>query len=165
MRTKRRMSTMKRWLSPCGHFKAALGSDLQNEYCSKGGDIYICIGTPSVECARNDLKRAIEIAKTTSGNLKAIAEASPCAFICYGRGLRDYINVMQFRKPRDFKTSVMVLVGPPGCGKSTTCAAVAHTSEICQKKLFFLLESCQRPPERRAIWITLITRLPGRNFL
>lgn len=140
MRTKHRMSMMKRWLSPRGHYKAALGSDLQNDkYCFKGGDIYLRIGTSSVKCARNDWKRAIESVKTTSRNLKAIAKACLSAFIRNGHGLRDYINVMQFRKPCDFKTSVMVLVGSPGCGKSTTCAAVAHTSEICQEKLFFLL--------------------------
>lgn len=36
MNTKRRFSTMKKWLTPRAHFEQARGSDLQNdEYCSK----------------------------------------------------------------------------------------------------------------------------------
>lgn len=109
---------MKRWLSGRAHFDVAKGTDLQNdEYCSKEGDIYLRIREPSRERARNDLQRAIGVAKASSGSLRAVAEACPATYILYGRGLRYYVNVIQFRKPSDFKTSVMVLVGDPGCGK------------------------------------------------
>ncbi|KAL0152209.1 hypothetical protein M9458_051932 [Cirrhinus mrigala] len=101
------------------NFEAARGTDLQtDEYCFKGNDIYLRTGKPSVECSRNDLQPAIDVARSSSGSLRAVAEACPATFLRYGRGIRDYVNVMQFRKPRDYKTQVMVLVGPPGCGKS-----------------------------------------------
>lgn len=110
---------MKNWLSARAHFEVARGSDAQNEeYCSKSGDIYLCIGDPVRERQRNDLFKATEVAKASAGSMRAVAEACPTTFICYGGGLRDYVNVMQFRSLRDFKTKVFVFVGGPGCGKS-----------------------------------------------
>lgn len=125
LKTKRRLSTMKKWLSPRAHFEAAKGTDVQNDdYCSKEGDIYLRICEPSRERSRSDLSKAIDVAKTSSGSLRLVVEACPLTFVRYGRGLRDYINVMQFVKPYDFKMSVMVLVGDPGCGKSRYVADV-----------------------------------------
>lgn len=72
------------------------------------------------------MSKAIKVAKSSGGSLKAVATSCPTTFVRYGRGLRDYVNIMQFVKPRDFKTSVMVLVGPPGCGKSR------HVAELVE---------------------------------
>ncbi len=126
MKAKMRLTTMKRWLSGRAHFDVAKGTDLQNdEYCSKEGDIYMRIKEPSRERAQNDLQRAIDVAKAFSGSLHVVVEACSATYILYGRGLRDYVNVTQFRKPCAFKTSVMVLVGDPGCGK--TC----YVADLC----------------------------------
>lgn len=81
---------MKNWLSPRAHFEPARGTDLQNdEYCSKGGDVYLRIGEPGRERRRNDLLRAVDVAKSSGGSMRAVAEACPQAFIRYGRGLRE----------------------------------------------------------------------------
>lgn len=123
MKVKRRLTTMKNWLSERAHFEVARGTDQQNdEYCIKGGDTYLRIGEPVRRGQRSDLQAVVDVAKSTSGSLKAVAEECPLAFIRYGRGIRDYVNVMQFRAPRDFKTRVTVLVGRPGCGKSRMAA-------------------------------------------
>lgn len=114
MKTKRRLNTMKNWLSSRAHYEVARGTDLQNdEYCSKEGNVYLRIGEPVRERQWSDLQKAIEVAKKSSGSLKAVAEACPSTFIRYGRGIRDFVNVMQFRPPRDFKTKVFVFVGHP----------------------------------------------------
>ncbi|KAL0152206.1 hypothetical protein M9458_051929 [Cirrhinus mrigala] len=48
MKVKRRLQTMKNWLNARAHFEPAKGSDLQNdEYCSKGGNVYLRIGQPT----------------------------------------------------------------------------------------------------------------------
>ncbi|KAL0152208.1 hypothetical protein M9458_051931 [Cirrhinus mrigala] len=134
LKVKRRLQTMKNWLSPRAHFEPARGSDLQNdEYCSKGGDIYLRIGQPVRERQRSDLQTAIAVAKSSAGSLKSVAEACPTVFIRYGRGIRDYINVMQFRPPRDFKTKVFVFVGQPGCGKSKMAADLCTGSSTYYK--------------------------------
>jgi hypothetical protein len=118
LKVKRRLNGMKDWLSPRAHFEQAKGNDTQNdEYCSKEGDIHLRIGEPGSQGKRSDLKTAVELLHTTKGNLKMVAEACPATFIRYGRGLRDYWLTVG-AKPRDYKTSVFVLVGPPGCGKS-----------------------------------------------
>ncbi|AEB60990.1 replication associated protein [Barbel circovirus] len=126
MKTKRRLGTMKKWFNARAQYEAAKGTDLQNdEYCTKGGDTYLRIGEPGKERCRNDLQKAIDVVKRSSGSMRAVAEACPATFIRYGRGLRDYANVMQYRKPRDFKTEVKVYVGDPGCSKSR------KASELC----------------------------------
>ncbi|RXN35108.1 replication associated [Labeo rohita] len=86
MKTKRRLNTMKNWLSSRAHYEVARGTDLQNdEYCSKEGNVYLRIGEPVRERQWSDLQKAIEVAKKSSGSLKAVAEACPSTFIRCGK--------------------------------------------------------------------------------
>lgn len=118
LKTKKRLSQIKEMISARAHFEPSKGSDDQNkEYCSKDNDVYLMIGTPSVQGKRSDLLSAVEMLHATSGNLTEVARANPATFIRYGRGLRDYWLTVG-STPRNFKTDVNVLVGPPGCGKS-----------------------------------------------
>lgn len=58
MRTKRRLSTMRKWLSSRAHYEVAKGTDLPNdEYCTKGGDIYLSVGMPVKERRRSEVKK------------------------------------------------------------------------------------------------------------
>lgn len=57
-----------------------------------------------------------EIARTAS-SLREIAEAAPAAFIRYGRGIREYRQVIQPESHRG-QPCIFYIYGPPGTGKS-----------------------------------------------
>ncbi|AHY24220.2 replication protein [bream circovirus 1] len=132
LKTKARLSSMKEVISPRAHFEPAKGTDLQNdEYCTKDNDIYLRIGEPSKQGKRSDLLKAVELLHSTSGNITEVARACPATFIRYGRGLRDYWLTVG-ATPRNFKTEVFILIGPPGCGKSRYAF-----DATCDKPVFY----------------------------
>lgn len=119
LKKKLRLNGVRKLISNRGHFERAKGTDADNkEYCGKGGDIHLAIGTPSMSGRRTDLGEAVELLRASSGNLSALAEAHPETFIRYGRGLANWLDHSKVQKRRDYKTELHVFTGPPGCGKS-----------------------------------------------
>ncbi|AXQ03966.1 replication associated protein [Black-headed python circovirus 1] len=116
--TKSRMEPLRQKLGGRAHLERARGSDAENEkYCSKEGKIYLKIGEAQRQGQRSDLSEAVDLLRS-GGTLRDVGMNFGTTLVRYGRGLRDFINVMSLSKPRDFKTDVIVLYGPPGCGKS-----------------------------------------------
>jgi len=98
------------------------------EYCSKDGDIleFGLKPQPSVQGKRtdlDDLKSAIEEGQP----MREVASAHFSPFIKYHRGLEKYAAMHISR--RDFKTKVIWIQGPPGCGKSEW--AHVHYPNLC----------------------------------
>ncbi|UUG66209.1 replication associated protein [Calfel virus LSF45_cir359] len=107
------------------HVEPARGSDLQNqEYCRKMGQ-YLEIGSPQRQGKSSGLQAACKLLKENQGNLSEVARELPEVFVRHGRGLRDYVTTAGLVPPRNSKTHVLVLVGPPGVGK--TKFAVSHS--------------------------------------
>lgn len=101
------------------HLEQAKGSDAENQaYCSKEDKDPFVIGVPSSQGKRNDLLNATDLLRE-SGSLKRVAEDYPVQFVKYYRGLENYRNVVAPQPRRDFKSEVIVFVGPPGVGKSS----------------------------------------------
>nr|QJI53392.1 MAG: replication-associated protein [Circoviridae sp.] len=115
---KKRLSALKKIL-PRAHFERARGSDHDNEaYCSKEGDVMLTIGAPVGSNRANKRELDAAVAAVMSGSdMKKVAREFPVTYVKHGRGLRD-LSLLVGSQPRDFKTEVIVLWGPPGCGKS-----------------------------------------------
>nr|QJI53400.1 MAG: replication-associated protein [Circoviridae sp.] len=106
------------------HFEKANGSDHQNkEYCSKGED-FCEFGECQSPGKRNDLEECTK-SILQGKRVSEVAIEHPVQFVKYHRGLHALADMYTAKKPRDFKTEVIVLVGPPGSGKSRYCAAEA----------------------------------------
>lgn len=122
---KLRRSTLKKQLGfTRAHVEIAKGTDHQNQtYCQKMGN-YLEIGFPQSQGKSTSLGRACQILRESKGRMAAVAEELPEVFVRHGRGLRDYVTTAGLVPPRDEKTDVLVLIGPPGVGK--TRFAVAH---------------------------------------
>ncbi|QGR26087.1 replication-associated protein [Werosea circovirus] len=134
LKKKLRLKQMKELISPRAHLEQAMGSDSDNEdYCSKGGSIYLAIGTPSKQGKRSDLLAAAEMLTESCGDMTALAQAMPAVFIKYGRGLSNWVDYARISKPRDFKTNVTVWYGPPGCGKSRAAALLSSGKDVYYK--------------------------------
>jgi hypothetical protein len=119
---KHRFNKVKKLISKRAHIEVARGTDLDNQrYCSKDGQFFE-YGQPMQQGQRTDLSEIATELKENGGNLCKIAEANPAQFIRYHRGLAAFCDVMNLGAKRDFKTTVTVLVGPPGCGKSRYAA-------------------------------------------
>jgi hypothetical protein len=69
--------------------------------------------------ARNDLDQLQARIKEGATELD-IANEFFGDYLRYGTGIRRYMDMQRQVKPRDFKSSVYVFVGPPGTGKSHT---------------------------------------------
>nr|AQR57913.1 replicase [Desmodus rotundus circovirus 1] len=107
------------------HVEPAKGTDHQNQtYCQKMEN-YLEIGIPQCQGKSSGLSRALQILKESNGNLQKVAQEEPEVFVRHGRGLRDYVTTAGLVPARNEKTEVMVIVGPPGVGK--TKYAVAHS--------------------------------------
>ncbi|AZA07503.1 replication protein [Bat circovirus] len=100
------------------HIEKAKGTDKDNkQYCTKEGNVVVEAGAPRSGGQRTDLSSAVSTV-LESGSLRAVAESHPVQFVSYHRGLSELLKVAGKAKARDWKTSVHVIIGPPGCGKS-----------------------------------------------
>lgn len=116
LKKKKRLTTMKKLL-PRAHFEPARGSDEDNKkYCSKGGNLLIEHGDPCGPGKRTDLHLACSLI-AAGESMRSVAEQHPETFVKYFRGLQQ-LKLLLTPRPRDFKTEVCVLIGPPGVGKS-----------------------------------------------
>jgi len=79
------------------------------------------IGIPKQQGARSDLEEIKEKINDMI-SLKRIHDENFSTFIRYGRALKEYKR--QVTKPRDFLTTVILLVGPSGVGKSRFATAL-----------------------------------------
>lgn len=110
-----RMAGLKKLL-PTAHWELARGNSTQAaEYCKKDGD-FKEIGILSQQGKRTDLENACVLIKETN-SLKAVAEEYPTTVVKYGRGLRDYMLLIN--EPYEHtSTRGIWIYGPPGTGKS-----------------------------------------------
>jgi len=114
---RRTMESAKELLGSRCHLESMRGTHQQAaDYCKKDGD-YFEHGTLPSPGKRNDLEGAVKLLQDTKSITKC-ADEYPELFVRYGRGLRDYFFSSTILSDRNFKTTVVVLVGPPGVGKS-----------------------------------------------
>ncbi|QDZ59982.1 replication-associated protein [Beaked whale circovirus] len=106
-------------LIPRAHFEKAKGSDSDNKkYCSKDGNLLIEFGEPVGQGKRTDLQKAVDTFYETK-SLQLVARKHPETFIRHHRGFSELQKILpELHCERDFKTEVLVWVGPPGVGKS-----------------------------------------------
>lgn len=117
LKQKARFENVKEALGGRAHLERARGTDLENdEYCSKES-VFWRVGEPSSQGKRSDLQDACDLL-SGGGRMSDVARKFACTFVRYGRGLRDYVSTLELEKPRDWKTDVHVIIGPPGVGKS-----------------------------------------------
>lgn len=115
-KARKRLTALKK-IFPRAHWEKARGSDKDNEaYCSKEGDVILTLGIPQVTNRTSDYSAAVA-AVAAGSQLREVAREYPEVFVRHGRGLQ-HLAMLIGHKSRDFKTHVIVLTGPPGCGKS-----------------------------------------------
>jgi len=110
------------------HFAVRQGSQQDNiRYCSKKDETYIEgpweWGEKSEQGKRSDLLEIKEkLDKKVS--LAMIADENFSSWIRHQRGFKEYKRITT--KPRDFKSRVVLFVGPSGTGKSTLMKLIAQ---------------------------------------
>ena len=115
-------------LMPRGHWEPRRGSHAQAyEYCTKEdtrvpGTSPTVVGVAPQQGKRTDLDAVKETIDSGSTMLD-IADNHFTQFVKYEKGIRSYISLKS--KPRDFKSTVKVLYGPTGTGKTMYCSKVA----------------------------------------
>lgn len=106
------------------HIEKALGTAEQNiEYCSKSDSklengLFYTWGKPAKQGqgARNDLL-SLKEDLDKGHNLVTIADNHFECFLKYNKNIKEYILLKQ--QPRNWKTELIILVGPAGCGKTS----------------------------------------------
>lgn len=102
------------------HIEIARGSDEDNKaYCSKEGNVFEH-GEIQFPGKRNDIEQCC---KSIMGGkrLADVALEHPSTFVKIHRGLRELEYIVRSKQQRNFKTTVHVLIGTPGTGKSRWC--------------------------------------------
>lgn len=121
LKTRVRSKTVQ-MLFPRASFQRAKGTDLHSDkYCndsSKEGFVELVyrVGEPQSQGKRNDLDESCHVLREKG--IDYLAETSPAMVVRYHRGFEYLLKTWNSAKKRDFKTQVIVLVGPPGVGKS-----------------------------------------------
>lgn len=111
---------------PGGHFLHAKGSDEDSQvYCSKEDPSPWEFGTMCHQGKRSDLDDAILTLNESGGDLKRVAMEHAGAYVRYHRGFAAYKSLVCATAPRDFKTKLVVLFGPPGTGKTRAAYELA----------------------------------------
>ena len=82
---------------------------------------------------RNDLDAVKDFILSGHHDMLEIATAFFDVFLKYGRNLEKYVQMVLMRHPRQFKSDVTVLIGPPGCGKSKWCSEQGSIEEVYWK--------------------------------
>lgn len=125
LKKKKTLKGIKGLISNRAHFEPARGTDEDNKkYCGKDGNILVEVGTPHCQGKRTDLD-ALVSELLDSKSLTVVAEKFPAQYVRYHRGLNQLmLDHPLMQTYRQWKTDVIVYVGPPGCGKSRTVALV-----------------------------------------
>lgn len=111
--TKRALS--RKYLSHCFLRIAEKGSDANERYCSKDGDV-TKLGSPMQQGKRSDLEAVSEMihAKRT---IREIAEVHTVQMIKFHRGIQLTMSLLKPQR-RTWKTKVIIYIGSTGTGKS-----------------------------------------------
>jgi hypothetical protein len=116
------MAMAKKQISAKAHFEAARGTPLQNRaYCTKKeGRINgpFEFGVIPQQGRRNDLINMKKLIDSGKDN-KVVAEEYFGSFLRYHKGINAYRLLNQ--QQRSWKTTVVVIYGPTGTGKSAFC--------------------------------------------
>lgn len=105
---------------PGAHLERGRGSPLDNKvYCSKEETRMLGpyeFGRMNVQGQRNDIKEFVESVAKGASDISLIDE--------FPNQICKYMKVLPFIRnaviePRNWQTEVIVLVGPPGCGKTS----------------------------------------------
>ncbi|AEN03315.1 rep protein [Porcine circovirus 2] len=119
---KQTFNKVKWYLGARCHIEKAKGTDQQNkEYCSKEGNLLMECGAPRSQGQRSDLSTAVSTL-LESGSLVTVAEQHPVTFVRNFRGLAELLKVSGKMQTGVWQTTVLVIVAPPGGGKSK-CAS------------------------------------------
>lgn len=109
-----------RKLLPGAHWESRIGTHEQaRAYCTKQESRVtdpVERGEPPCQGSRSDLRRACDVI-VAGGSVRSVAGIDPVTYVRNVRGLTALW--MALARPRDFKTFVVVLEGPTGCGKSS----------------------------------------------
>lgn len=136
LRSRLRLGGVKRVLGlQRGHIEVARGSDEQAaDYCKKEHD-YREVGSlqGTGQGARNDLAQMQKMLDAGE-DLRDVASAHFGSFLRYNRGIERYVSLRAV--PRDWRTQVIYLWGPPGSGK--TRGAYDEAKRLCGGSVCFL---------------------------
>nr|QJI53398.1 MAG: replication-associated protein [Circoviridae sp.]QJI53404.1 MAG: replication-associated protein [Circoviridae sp.]QJI53406.1 MAG: replication-associated protein [Circoviridae sp.] len=132
LRKKMRPAAVEENLGGRAWLSRAKGTDEDNDdYCTKEST-YHRVGEPQKQGARSDLKKVAALVDE-GASLTEVARKYPSQFIMYGRGIQMYAHVTRDIE-RDWKTEVIVVIGPPGCGKSRFAAEYPCTRKYYKSR-------------------------------
>lgn len=105
-----RLTQLKK-LNPRAHWEVALSKDAEN-YCTKGE---IIIDVKATQGKRNDILD-LKAELDAGGTLKEVINNHFGAWLKYRKNIEEYKASLEL--PRDFQTTVILLWGEPGSGKT-----------------------------------------------
>lgn len=117
LKKKKRIVSLRKDMSARAHYEVARGSGKQaSDYCKKENN-FTEHGEIGGQGSRNDLQAVAECLRN-GGSMFDVADQFPVQYMMYNKGIEKWKETMKLTKERDFKTRVLVMVGPPGTGKS-----------------------------------------------
>lgn len=82
---------------------------------------------------RTDLEEVKNFIMAGNYDIADIACAFFDVYLKFGRNLEKFVQLLMMKNPRQHKSEVTVLVGPPGCGKSKFCSEQGPVSDLYWK--------------------------------